>query len=61
MKLTVDRSVFLKALSHGQSVVERRGTIPILSNVLLNATPMGLNLITTDKGGMCNNTIQCAF
>jgi DNA polymerase-3 subunit beta len=48
MKLTIDRSVFLKALSHGQSVVERRGTIPILSNVLLNATPMGLNLVTTD-------------
>lgn len=48
MKLTIDRSVFLKALSHGQSVVERRTTIPILSNVLLNATPMGLSLITTD-------------
>lgn len=48
MKLTVDRSAFLKALSHGQSVVERRTTIPILSNVLLNATPMGLSLVTTD-------------
>lgn len=48
MKLTVDRSAFLKALAHGQSVVERRTTIPILSNVLLNATPMGLSLITTD-------------
>jgi DNA polymerase-3 subunit beta len=48
MKLTVDRSAFLKALSHGQSVVERRTTIPILSNVLLSATPMGLSLITTD-------------
>jgi DNA polymerase III subunit beta len=48
MKLTVDRSAFLKALSHGQSVVERRTTIPILSNVLLIATPMGLSLITTD-------------
>jgi len=48
MKLTIDRSAFLKALSHGQSVVERRTTIPILSNVLLSATPMGLSLITTD-------------
>lgn len=48
MKLTVDRSSFLKALSHGQSVVERRTTVPILSHVLLNATPMGLSLTTTD-------------
>jgi len=48
MKFTIDRSVFLKALSHGQSVVERRTTVPILSNVLLNATPMGLSMITTD-------------
>jgi len=48
MKLTVDRSAFLKALSHGQSVVERRTTIPILSNILLNATPMGLSMMTTD-------------
>lgn len=48
MKLTVDRSAFLKALSHGQSVVERRTTIPILSHVLLNATPLGLSLMTTD-------------
>lgn len=48
MKFTIDRSVFLKALSHGQSVVERRTTVPILSNVLLRATPMGLSMMTTD-------------
>ncbi|MBM3468107.1 MAG: DNA polymerase III subunit beta [Alphaproteobacteria bacterium] len=48
MKFTVDRSAFLKALSHGQSVVERRTTVPILSNILISATPQGLSLITTD-------------
>ena len=37
MKLTVDRAALLKALAHVQSVVERRNTIPILSNVLLEA------------------------
>jgi DNA polymerase III subunit beta len=37
MKLTIERSAFLKALGHVQSVVERRNTIPILSNVLLRA------------------------
>lgn len=48
MKLTIDRAVFLKALSHGQSVVERRTTIPILSHVLLQTTDQGLTLSTTD-------------
>ena len=37
MKLTIERAALLKALSHVQSVVERRTTIPILSNVLVRA------------------------
>lgn len=48
MKLTIDRAIFLKALSHGQSVVERRTTIPILSHVLLKTIDSGLELSTTD-------------
>ena len=35
MKLTIERTALLKSLSHVQSVVERRNTIPILSNVLI--------------------------
>ncbi|MBL8805679.1 MAG: DNA polymerase III subunit beta [Rhodospirillales bacterium] len=38
MKITIERAALLKALGHIQSVVERRNTIPILSNVLLDAT-----------------------
>ena len=37
MNLTIERAALLKALGHVQSVVERRNTIPILSNVLLSA------------------------
>lgn len=48
MKLTIDRSDLLRALGHVQSVVERRNTIPILSNVLLSAGPSGLTLTATD-------------
>jgi DNA polymerase-3 subunit beta len=49
MKFTVDRVVLLKALAHVQSVVERRNTIPILANVLLEATRDGmLRLTATD-------------
>ncbi len=54
MKLTIERAALLKALNHVQSVVERRNTIPILSNVKiegkggkvsLNATDMDLDIV----------------
>jgi len=48
MKLTIERAVLLTALSHVQSVVERRNTIPILSNVLLEAEGDRLALTATD-------------
>src|ERR1700761_4453877 len=48
MKLTIERAALLKALSHVQSVVERRTTIPILSNVLLQAEAGRLALSATD-------------
>ncbi|MBI05950.1 MAG: DNA polymerase III subunit beta [Rhodospirillaceae bacterium] len=38
MKLTIERSALLKSLGHVQSVVEKRNTIPILSNVRLDAS-----------------------
>jgi DNA polymerase-3 subunit beta len=39
MKATIERATLLRCLSHVQSVVERRNTIPILSNVLIEAAP----------------------
>ncbi len=48
MKITVERGAFLKALSHVQSVVERRNTIPILSNVMIEAGKGRLKLTATD-------------
>lgn len=48
MKLSIDRAALLRSLNHVQSVVERRNTIPILSNVLLKAEDGTLTLSTTD-------------
>ncbi|MGE0776119.1 MAG: DNA polymerase III subunit beta [Sphingomonadaceae bacterium] len=49
MKATIERATLLKSLSHVQSVVERRNTIPILSNVLIEASAEGsLKLMATD-------------
>ncbi len=48
MKITIERADLLKALTHVQSVVEKRTTIPILSNVLLTAGSGALRLTATD-------------
>ncbi len=48
MKLVIERGELLRALGHVTSVVERRTTIPILSNVLLKATAQGLQMKATD-------------
>jgi DNA polymerase-3 subunit beta len=48
MKLTIERAALLKALGHVQSVVERRNTIPILSNVLLTAGQDAVAFSATD-------------
>ncbi|NVD43973.1 DNA polymerase III subunit beta [Qipengyuania atrilutea] len=49
MKATIERATLLRCLSHVQSVVERRNTIPILSNVLIDAAETGsLKVMATD-------------
>ncbi len=48
MKFTIERAALIKALGHVQSVVERRNTIPILSNVLLSAERGGVSFAATD-------------
>lgn len=48
MKVTVERAALLKSLGHVHRVVERRNTIPILSNVLLSADGGALRLKATD-------------
>jgi DNA polymerase III subunit beta len=49
MKATIERATLLKSLGHVQSVVERRNTIPILSNVLIEASESGaIKLTATD-------------
>ena len=48
MKLTIDRSALIKTLAHTQTVVERRGTIPILSNLKLEAANGMLQMTATD-------------
>jgi DNA polymerase-3 subunit beta len=48
MRLAIERAALLKSLAHVQSVVERRTTIPILSNVKLEAADGAISLTATD-------------
>lgn len=58
MKLTLERSALLSGLSHVQSVVERRNTIPILSNVLMGAQDGRMSLVATDLDIEVSETVE---
>ncbi len=59
MKITIERAELLRALNHVQSVVERRNTIPILSNVLLSASDQALSLTATDMDIAIVDRVPC--
>ncbi|MEQ3624519.1 MAG: DNA polymerase III subunit beta [Celeribacter sp.] len=48
MKISIERGTLLKAVSQAQSVVERRNTIPILANVLIEAEGETVSFRATD-------------
>lgn len=59
MRLSIDKPSLVKALTHVASVVERRNTIPILSNVLLSAAKNELKLTATDLDIELVETVPC--
>ena len=48
MKISIERAALLKAVAQAQSVVERRNTIPILANVLIEAEGSAVAFRATD-------------
>lgn len=48
MKVSIERAALLKAVGQAQSVVERRNTIPILANVLIEAEGNAVSFRATD-------------
>ncbi|WP_438981038.1 DNA polymerase III subunit beta [Lentibacter sp.] len=48
MKFSIERAALLKAVAQAQSVVERRNTIPILANVLIEAQDSDVRFRATD-------------
>ena len=48
MKFNVNQQDLQQALNYCQGVIEKRSTLPILSNVLLNASNSNLTITATD-------------
>ncbi len=59
MKITVEKNNIFKSLSHVQSIVEKKNTIPILSNILIEAKNNSLVLSATDMDISINETLNC--
>ena len=60
MKAVIERATLLKGLGHVHNVVERRNTIPILSNVSIEAGEDGLRLMATDLDLQINETVEAS-
>lgn len=58
MKITIERAKLLKTLGHVQSVVEKRNTIPILSNVMLTAKDSLVTMTATDLDLQINDSVE---
>lgn len=48
MEFRIDKEIFLKSLQKVQGIIEKRTSMPILSNVLLEAAESGLMVTATD-------------
>ena len=59
MKLSIEKNVIFKSLSHVQSIVEKKNTIPVLSNILIEAKDNILSLSATDMDLSMKDKVDC--
>ena len=45
---TIDRDVFLKSLANANGIIEKKATLPILSNILIEAKESKIKITATD-------------
>ena len=48
MEFTINRDSFLKSLAHANSIVDKKTTLPILSNILIEAKNSKIKITATD-------------
>ncbi len=59
MKFKINRSTFFKTLSHLQGIVDKKNSLPILSNILIEAKNNELKLSSTDMDISIIEKIKC--
>ena len=59
MKFTVEKNIIFKSLSHVQSIVEKKNTLPILSNIMLEVKENCLILSSTDMDISITERLDC--
>jgi len=48
MEFSINRDVFLKSLGHANGIIEKKTTLPILSNILIEAKDSKIKITATD-------------
>ena len=48
MEIAINRDIFLKSLSHAYGIIEKKTTLPILSNILIEAKDSKVRITATD-------------
>ena len=59
MKFKISRSTFFKSLSHLQGIVDKKNSLPILANILIEAKNNQLILSSTDMDISIIEKINC--
>ena len=60
MKFKISRSIFFKTLSHLQGIVDKKNSLPILANILIEAKDNSLILSSTDMDISIIEKINCS-
>ena len=58
MEFTINRDIFLKSLGHAYGVIEKKTTLPILSNILIEAKSSKIKITATDLDIIYSEEIQ---
>ena len=61
MKISIDKQIIYKSLFHIQSIVDKKNTLSILGNILLEAKDSSLVLSATDMDISINEKINCSI
>ena len=48
MEIAINRDIFLKSLSRAYGIIEKKTTLPILSNILIEAKDSKVKITATD-------------